>query len=86
MQDLVPRETPQVRVVKMPHSIEDPLVKGIQFSFGGWIYLVYDERSRRRKFIQRIGKIELIEPEQVPEEEVEEDYEPVESEVNIPNG
>ncbi len=59
----VPRETPvgpRVKIVKMPNSIEDPLKKGTQFSFGGWVYQVYDERSRRRKFIQRVGKIEII--------------------------
>ena len=66
----VPHETHQVRVVKMSHSVEDPLVKNTQFSFGGWIYQCYDERSRRRKFIQRIGKIEIITPPDPKGEEV----------------
>lgn len=54
--------TPQARIVKMPNSMKDPMVKGKQFSFEGWVYQCYDERSRGRKFITRIGKIEIIEP------------------------
>jgi len=51
----------QVRIVKRPNSDKDPLVKGVEFSFCGWVYRCYDERSRNRKFIQRVGKIETME-------------------------
>jgi len=76
--DLVEEEeSPSLKIVirKMPHSVADPLEKGTEFSFGGWVYMVYDLRSRGRKFIQRLGKIETVEedPKPAPENEGVED-------------
>jgi len=48
-----------VSVIKVPNNIDDPLQKNVTFSFAGWAYNVYDVRSRGRKFIQRVGKINI---------------------------
>jgi hypothetical protein len=48
-------------IVKAPHSVPDPLVRNRMFILDGWAYRVYDERSRGRKFLQRLGVVRIIE-------------------------
>lgn len=43
---------------QIPYDAADPLVEGFTFRVGLFIYRVYKEKSRRRKFVKAIGVID----------------------------
>ena len=48
----------QVKIVRVPNSLPDPMGEGFTFILGGWAYQCYGVKDRGRKQVRRLGMVQ----------------------------